>query len=58
MERLTFEVNFCDIAMCSATACIGTCSQKEVWERLKQYEDTGLSPDDVEGLKHEDPAKL
>jgi hypothetical protein len=58
MERLTFEGNFCDIAMCSATACIGTCSQKEVWERLKQYEDTGLSPVDVEGLKHGDPAKL
>lgn len=32
MERLTFEGNFTD------------CSQKQVWERLKQYEDTGLSP--------------
>ena len=58
MKRLTYEGNFCDIAMCSATACIGTCSQKEVWERLKQYEDTGLSPVDVEELKHGDPAKL
>ena len=29
MERLTFD---------------GNCTQKEVWERLKAYEDAGLSP--------------
>lgn len=46
MERLTFEGNFCDIAQCSELPCKhgGSCSQKEVWERLKAYEDAGLSP--------------
>ena len=46
MERLTFEGNFCDIAQCRDSACRqgGTCTQKEVWERLKAYEDAGLSP--------------
>ena len=46
MERLTFEGNFCDIAQCRDSACKqdGTCTQKEVWQRLKKYEDAGLSP--------------
>lgn len=46
MERLTFEGNFCDIAQCACMKCPydTNCSQKQVWERLKQYEDTGLSP--------------
>lgn len=46
MERLTFEGNFCDIAQCRELPCPydGTCTQKKVWERLKAYEDTGLSP--------------
>lgn len=46
MERLTFEGNFCDIAQCRELPCPynGTCSQRKVWERLKAYEDTGLSP--------------
>lgn len=46
MERLTFEGNFCDIAQCRDSACrqSGTCTMKEVWERLKAYEDAGLSP--------------
>lgn len=46
MERLTFEGNFCDIARCRDSACrqSGNCTQKEVWERLKAYEDAGLSP--------------
>ena len=44
MERLTFEGNFCDIAKCSNTPggsfCEDRrCSQREVWERLKAYED-------------------
>lgn len=44
MERLTFEGNFCDIAMCSETPggsfCEdGSCSQRKVWERLKAIED-------------------
>lgn len=49
MERLTFEGNFCDIAICQETPggpfCEdGACSQRKVWERLKAYEDTGLDP--------------
>ena len=46
MERLTFEGNFCDIVQCRDSACrqSGTCTMKEVWERLKAYEDAGLSP--------------
>lgn len=46
MERLTFEGNFCDIAQCRDSACrqSGTCTMKEVWEKLKAYEDAGLSP--------------
>ena len=47
MERLTFEGNFCDIAQCRELPCKygGDCSQKQVWERLKAYEDTNLSPE-------------
>ena len=46
MERITFEGNFCDIAQCRELPCKydGNCTQKEVWGRLKAYEDTGLSP--------------
>lgn len=46
MVRITFEGNFCDIAQCRELPCPhdGSCTQKEVWERLKAYEDTGLSP--------------
>lgn len=47
MERLTFEgISFCDIAQCRELPCPydGNCTQKEVWERLKAYEDAGLSP--------------
>ena len=46
MERLTFEGNFCDIAQCRELPCKhgGDCTQKEVWERLKAYEEAGLSP--------------
>ena len=46
MERLTFEGNFCDIAQCHELPCKydGNCAQKEVWERLKAYKDSRLSP--------------
>lgn len=52
MDRLTFEGNFCDIAICreipGGSFCEdGYCSQRKVWERLKAYEDTGLEPEDV-----------
>lgn len=48
MERLTFDGNFCDIAQCRELPCQhgGNCSQKQVWERLKEYEDTELTPKD------------
>lgn len=49
MERLTFDGNFCDIAMCRELPCpyVGSCTQKEVWERLKAYEDKRLEPEEV-----------
>ena len=47
MERLTFEGNFCDIAQCRELSCKydGNCTQKEVWERLKQFEDAVQTPE-------------
>ena len=36
MDRLTFDGNFCDIALCKEFPCPynGSCSQREVWEKL------------------------
>ena len=53
MERLTFEGNFCDIAQCRELPCPyhGSCSQREVWERLKSYEDTGWEPQQITKTK-------
>ena len=50
MERLTFEGNFCDIAMRTEIPCLydNACSQRKVWERLKRYEDAGLEPEEAE----------
>ncbi len=47
MKRLTFDGNFCDIAQCKEFPCPynGSCSQREVWEKLKAYEATGLDPE-------------
>lgn len=55
MERLTFDGNFCDIAQCRELPCQhgGNCSQKQVWERLKSYEDTGLTPGEVHSTSGE-----
>lgn len=52
MERLTFEGSFCDIAQCRELPCPynGACSQRKAWERLKAYEDTGLTPAEVSAL--------
>lgn len=46
MERLTFDGNFCDISQCRELSCpySTACMQRQVWERLKWYEDSGLSP--------------
>ena len=56
MERLTFEGNFCDIAQCRELPwpCSESCSQKQVWERLKTYEDTGLAPEGCAKMKRID----
>lgn len=53
MGRLTFEGNFCDIARCKEVKCPydTACSQKQVWERLKQYEDTKRTPEQIEALE-------
>ena len=52
MKRITFEGNFCEIARCKEVKCPydTDCSQKQVWERLKQYEDSKLSPEDASNL--------
>ena len=55
MDRLTFDGRFCDIAQCTETPggsfCEdGYCSQRKVWERLKQCEDTGYTPEEIEKL--------
>lgn len=55
MDRLTFEGNFCDISRCQSTPggsfCEdGACSQRKVWERLKEYEDTKRRPEEVQAL--------
>ena len=55
-DRLTFDGNFCDIAKCREERwgkyCPdGACSQRKVWERLKEYEDTTMSPTDVQEYK-------
>lgn len=44
--------NFCEIAQCACMKCPydTACSQKQVWERLKQYEDSKLSPEDASNL--------
>ena len=49
MDRLTFDGNFCDIAMCRELPCQhgNNCTQKQVWERLKHYEDTEVTPEDL-----------
>lgn len=49
MERLTFDGNFCDIAQCRELPCPhgGSCAQRKVWEKLKAYEDTGLTLEEV-----------
>ena len=53
MDRLTFEGNFCDIAQCACMKCLydTNCSQKQIWERLKRYEDTKRTPEQIEALE-------
>lgn len=48
MERLTFDGNFCDIAQCRELPCPynNACTQRQVWGKLKAYEDLGLEPEE------------
>lgn len=67
MERLTFEGNFCDIAQCRELPCKhgGNCTQRLVWERLKQFEDAVQTPEKAAWAKKtiemafsDDPSKV
>ena len=63
MKRLTFEGDFCDIALCrevrGGSYCEdGCCSQRRVWERLKAYEDTGMEPEKIVAMRKELDAAL
>lgn len=53
MERLTFDGNFCDISQCRELPCKydGNCTQRQVWERLKQFEDAFGTPEKAERVK-------
>lgn len=57
MERLTFDGNFCeDIALCGevlgGSFCEdGTCSQRQIWERLKIIEDVFGDEYDIDRLR-------
>lgn len=58
MKRLTYPGDYCqDIARCENN-CSGSCQAKRQWERLRAYEETGLSPEEVEDLKHGNSEKL
>lgn len=39
MKRLTFDGEFCEIALCREMCEDVKCSAKKVWERLKEIED-------------------
>lgn len=57
MKRLTFDENFCeDVALCGevlgGSFCEdGTCSQRQIWERLKMIEDVFGDEYDIDRLR-------
>lgn len=58
MKRLTVDTNisFCDIAQCSSMPggswCEnGKCDQRRCYERLREYERTGMEPEEVRRMK-------
>ena len=53
MERLTHETFSCMADFCTETECelYAECPALERYNRLKAYEDTGLSPEEVQALK-------
>lgn len=51
MNRLTYPGDYCqDIAQCDNN-CSESCQAKRQWERLRAYENTGLTPEEVKRLK-------
>ena len=57
MGRLTFEGLFCNITTCTTTPggkyCEdGYCDLRKLWERLKAYEDTDLTPEEIVAMRH------
>lgn len=58
MNRLTYPGDYCeDIAHCENN-CGGSCHAKRQWEQLRAYENTGLTPEEVEELKNGNSQKL
>lgn len=52
MKRLTYLGDYCkDIAYCDNGCTTANCRNKQLWEKLKAYEDTGLTPEEVKRLK-------
>ena len=56
MERLTFDGNFCDISQCRELSCPRNtaCTQRQVWEKLKAYEDLGFEPEEYKRAMNAD----
>lgn len=56
MKRLTFDGNFCDIAQCRELTCPcnTACTQRQVWEKLKAYEDLGFEPEEYKRAMNAD----
>lgn len=61
MERLTIDTDtpFCDIAQCDfipgGSLCEdGRCDQRRCYERLREYERTGITPEDLKRVFNED----
>ena len=53
MKRITYPGDYCeDIAYCDNN-CGGSCIGKRLWEKLRAYEDTGLTPEEIRGLATE-----
>lgn len=53
MKKLTDDRSYCDVMMCDpeySTCGSKGCRNKQIWDRLKAYEDTGLSPEEVQTL--------
>lgn len=51
MKRLTYPGDYCrDIAYCNNGCATANCHNKKLWEKLKAYEDTGLTPEEIKAL--------